>query len=402
MTKFDKATDLYLRGFDGKYIKNRTGISVQSLLKQWLSRGVRYTQADVVAYQINYIKQRYSNDDIEAAYHEIMSSFADLDKAKASKSIHVLGCAFGAYPKVFRSILGESAYQKLRDAHWKMKQVQTVNAKYGVDNVFDKSVFASVVSPEALAAGREKRKNTLLEKYGGLSPNSDPEVARQMMETLKATCKDKYGVEYPAQVPEVAQRITQARQETMLRVYGARNSVESEELRNKIFDARRKNGTLNTSVAEDALYKLLILKFGESDVLRNVIVDARYPYHVDFYIKSRDLFIELNGDKCHNDHWFDPENKRDQQILRSWEENLHRLPESERMNSRYQKFIITWTKSDVEKRQTAKQHSLNYLVFWDGRTKMRKKKKEALLSDAKEWFLAGCPDSKDWNKANTF
>lgn len=36
--------------------------------------------------------------------------------------------------------------------------------------------------------------------------------------------------------------------------------------------------------------------FGKTDVLRNVCVDNRYPYHVDFYVKSHDLFIELNGD----------------------------------------------------------------------------------------------------------
>lgn len=36
MTEFDKAIDLYLRGYKGNYIKDQTGISLQSLLKKLL------------------------------------------------------------------------------------------------------------------------------------------------------------------------------------------------------------------------------------------------------------------------------------------------------------------------------------------------------------------------------
>ena len=47
--------------------------------------------------------------------------------------------------------------------------------------------------------------------------------------------------------------------------------------------------------------------------------------------------------------------------------------------------------------------SMNYIVFWDGSRKVTKNKKQfPRLKDAREWFDAGCPDSKDWRIENTY
>jgi hypothetical protein len=78
----------------------------------------------------------------------------------------------------------------------------------------------------------------------------------------------------------------------------------------------------------------------------------------------------------HNGHWFDKYNPDDIADLKRWQS-------SSRMS--YSSGINTWTVSDVKKRQCAKEHDLNYVVFWN-----------LNLSDAKEWIKEGCPIRKDW------
>lgn len=69
---------------------------------------------------------------------------------------------------------------------------------------------------------------------------------------------------------------------------------------------KRKHGTFNTSEPEQLTYELLIKTFGENDVIRQYNNDSRYPFSVDFYIKSLDLFIECNYSWTHKGHWYDP------------------------------------------------------------------------------------------------
>ena len=274
---------------------------------------------------------------------------------------------------------------------------------YGVDNAFESGSGFLTSNPMHLSECREKRKNTMLSRYGCEHPNQNITVKSKMLATLQETMKDRYGVVNPMQNKDIALKSSIHRQETMVARYGSPNSVQIDEIRNKIFESRRKNGTLNSSKAEDVLYEMLLSYFDKNDVLRNVCVDDRYPFHVDFYIKSRDMFIELNGDKCHNNHWFDVNNERDIQILNVWNLNMLRIESETGKKSRYRKYIETWTVSDVKKRQIAKQNGLNYLVFWDGSRKIRKNNCEfPRLQDANDWFNAGCPDSKDWKSENTY
>ena len=61
----------------------------------------------------------FSKNDVIEAYSWISKSFPDLEKAQRSKSINVLGCGFGEYPKVFKKILGDDVYSKIRNENWK-------------------------------------------------------------------------------------------------------------------------------------------------------------------------------------------------------------------------------------------------------------------------------------------
>lgn len=403
MENFKKAEEFYLRGFRGEYIKRRTGVSIQRLLKYLLKNGVRYTKDDIVNYQIDYIRHHFTTDDIKKAYRVISQKFDNLDKAAHAKKIECLGCGFGQHARVFSKLLGEDAYKELRNECWHVKQHKTMQQLYGVDNAFEKDSKFLKSNPMYSPECKEKRRQTMLARYGVEHPNQNPEIKKKMLSKMKETTKSLYGVEHPMQCKEIAMKSAAHRQETMLARYGAANSVQIDEIRNQIFETRRKRGTINSSQAEDVLYEMLSAYFGKADVLRNVCVDSRYPYHVDFYVKSRDLFIELNGDKCHNTHWFNENNERDVQIVNSWKENQLRVEAETGKKSRYRKYIETWTVSDVKKRQSAKTNHLNYLVFWDGSRKIHRNNCEyPRLQDVNDWFNAGCPDSKDWKPENTY
>lgn len=402
MSKLEKAKDLYLRGFCGEYIKRRTDISIQQLLKTLRSSGEVFTKQDIINYQIDYIRRKYTTDEIISAYKGMSERYPVIEKAQKGRHIECLGCGFGPYAVVFSTLLGDDVYKKLRAECWSQKQIASMESTYGVKNAFEASSGFLKDNPMYSEAVKEKRRQTMLAKYGVEHPNQNPEIKAKMLDKMRKTNLELYGVENAMQVSKIAYKSAEHRQTAMMAKYGAGNSVQVKDIRDRIFDTRRKNGTLNSSEGEDVLHEMLIDRFGADDVFRNVVVDSRYPYHVDFYIKSRDLFIELNGDKCHNDHWFDPTNERDLQILKSWQENRDRI-EASGKKSRYTKYINTWTISDVNKRNSAKQANLNYIVFWDGSRKIKRNNVEfPRLRDARDWFAEGCPDSYGWRSENTY
>ena len=154
------------------------------------------------------------------------------------------------------------------------------------------------------------------------------------------------------------------------------------------------------------MYRLLVERFGTDDVVRNY-KDDRYPSYTDFYISSRDLFIELNADASHGTHWFDSNNPNDLQRaadMRRKAEVIDRKNQqgNKTHKSRYWNYIRVWTVLDVKKRATAKEHNLNYLVFWDSSVHVIDGVREPKLKDFHEWLDMGCPDSKDWKKENTW
>lgn len=107
---------------------------------------------------------------------------------------------------------------------------------------------------------------------------------------------------------------------------------------------KRIRGTFNTSKPEETCYKLLVDKFGLDDVIRQYTSDL-YPFNCDFYIKSRNLYIEYNGSWTHGKHPFDPMNENDIALLEEWKAKGKKY---------YFVAINTWTKRDVIKRSIAK------------------------------------------------
>lgn len=113
----------------------------------------------------------------------------------------------------------------------------------------------------------------------------------------------------------------------------------------------KKNGTSKSSKPEENYYKQLVNQFGYENVIRHYSEDSRYPYECDFYIKSEDLFIELNLHPSHYTHPFDEKNNEDKKFLDYLKQQ----------NTQWSNMIIdVWSRRDVEKLQCAISNNLNY------------------------------------------
>lgn len=118
-----------------------------------------------------------------------------------------------------------------------------------------------------------------------------------------------------------------------------------DEIHTKRKVTEKQNRKLRTcrSVAEQKMYD--ILKQHYPDTQYDVKVDDRYPFYCDFYIPSKDLFIELNAHPSHG-----------------------RLPYSELLFEEYSNYPLKWVdvfaRRDVKKRDTACENNLNYIMIY--------------------------------------
>lgn len=118
----------------------------------------------------------------------------------------------------------------------------------------------------------------------------------------------------------------------------------------KAKQTRYTHKTYKKSKEEDNFYKKLLLKFNRDDIIRNYPMDSRYPFQVDFYIKSMDLFIEYQGHQTHGFAPFDSNNA----------EHINYLSKMESVGVD----MSTWIIRDVNKLQTAKRNNINLLLVY--------------------------------------
>lgn len=124
----------------------------------------------------------------------------------------------------------------------------------------------------------------------------------------------------------------------------------------KRFTTMKERGNYTSSKPENQAYEELVSKYGKDDVIRQYR-DERYPFACDFYIKSKDLFIELNAHWSHGCKPYDENDKECQDRLKVWQEKA-------KTSKFYQQAIYTWTDLDVRKRKCAKDNNLNYLTIY--------------------------------------
>ena len=130
-------------------------------------------------------------------------------------------------------------------------------------------------------------------------------------------------------------------------------NINSPEAILKAHETRMKNGTTKVSKSENDFYrKLIILGFDESDIKRNYFGDSRYPFNCDFYIPSKDLFIEYQGHQTHGTEPFDSTNEDHIKYLDYC--NTKGLD------------MTTWTVRDPKKFNMALKNKINLVLVYPG------------------------------------
>ena len=125
----------------------------------------------------------------------------------------------------------------------------------------------------------------------------------------------------------------------------------------KCYTTRAKHNTFSSSVPEMDYKKYLVEGYGENNVLTQYRKDPRYPFNCDFYIKSEDLFIEINLHWTHGFRPYNPEDSECQNQLLEWQEKA-------KTSQFYKNAIETWTVRDVKKLQVARENNLNFLFVY--------------------------------------
>lgn len=198
---------------------------------------------------------------------------------------------------------------------------QTFQKKYGVDNASQVEEF------------KKKRENTIKEKYGVTNGRQIP----GMTEKIEKIFQEKYGVSSPFQLPY------------------CREKRKSKESLDKEYETKKRNGTLNSSNAEDYLFEKLKDVFDDA---KHGYRSKEYPFNCDFYIPSKDLYIEYQGFWTHGDHPFNPENNEDIEILNNFKIKSEQ--------SKFYKIAVdVWSVKDPTKRKYVQENNLNWIEFFN-------------------------------------
>ena len=273
----------------------------------------------------------------------------------------------------------------LHNAEIQQKVKQTNLQRYGCENASQNEII------------KQKIKNTNLEKYGVEWSLQNKQVREKAKQTLlnkyrednyfktdefvvksKQTCHEKYGYEFASQSPEFRQKVEQTNlkkygckcclnndkikeksKQTILEKYGVEHISKNQEIVKKQWEGKKKHGTTNTSKTEKYIKQKLLEIFKE---VKTNYKCEKYPFYCDFYIPEKDLFIEDQGFEGHGKEPFDHTNPQHLTILKIWVEKAEKKPYNK--SNKYLAYLKTWIKTDVLKRQIAKQNNLNWIEFF--------------------------------------
>lgn len=308
---------------------------------------VPLTKEMSLAYRIEYVRAHYTQEQIESEIRAYLQT-ARVGDARWS-GIELFGCRFGSdYAKAFKSFLGSDKYRALSEQFRRVKLMETQIALYGGIGLGGESIKA-------------KAQATNQKLHGGSNVMDDMSVRLKLAETNRAL----YGGASPFCNMDVRQKAIRKKRS---------------ELFAAMMEFKRVGHISNLSCEstfEFAVFKMLVARFGLTDVYCQYGLhpyDARYPYNCDFYIKSLDLFIELNLYYTHGWHWFDATNHDDLLRVR----HLGQTGRAQNLEA-----VRVWTEVDVKKRVQAANSGIKYLVFWGE----RHGNQETGLQDFEKWFF---------------
>ena len=220
----------------------------------------------------------------------------------------------------------------------KHKRAQTIKNRYG-DSLWNQNEKYKQSCLNSLGVDNPFKSSKIQAGIANKYLNKTPE------EKLEIVHKRKHTIDMKSD--EEKQIIAQKHRDA----YNIKSDEEKHNIQEKSNYTKRKNGTFNTSKAENKCYKQLLLKFKE---VKTQYKDERYPFNCDFYIPEKDLFIECNFHWTHGKHIFSGSGE-DQAIIEHWKNK----------NTKYfDNAINTWSVRDVLKYKYAKANKLNYLTFY--------------------------------------
>lgn len=153
----------------------------------------------------------------------------------------------------------------------------------------------------------------------------------------------------------VSEEVLENRSKHWKQTMSNKTREELQEIQNKIYQTKKKNNSLNSSKPEKYYEYLLREKFKED--LLTQYKSEKYPFACDFYLKHKNIYIDLNFHWTHGKHLFDINNEQDQQLLMLWKQKAQK-------SKFYKNAIYTWTDLDVRKDKISKENNINRLVFY--------------------------------------
>ena len=270
-------------------------------------------------------------------------------------NLRKLGCKYPSQSEKVKEKIKNIMLEKYGTSHFinLEKRKKTCLEKYGVSHFENK----------------EKAKITCLKKYGVDSCFKNKDIRNK----IKTTCINKYGADSYSKTEEYKLNrklnkdfIVNKQKQTMLKKYGVDNYTKTkfykEYMKNdevqkirkiKEYNSKKKNNTFNTSKPEELIFNKLKSKF--PDVIHHYTTDSRYPFECDFYIPSKDLFIELHFHWTHGKEPFNENNVNHVKQLNLWKSKTTKF---------YKIAINVWTNRDVKKLKIANKNNLNYKIFY--------------------------------------
>ena len=254
----------------------------------------------------------------------------------------------------------------------------------------------------------EKRKQTNLKKYGVTECSKNPEFIKKALETnrrnhngiLEVQTKGASKRRLQTHIKKYGDYFTRTniyknlqmdfkedkekkRRETNLKKYGYPIAIQNEDVKEKrklnnikkygcfspwtdivaekAYNTKKRNNSFNKSKPEEEIHNLLKEKFPDTI---SQYRSSLYPYNCDFYIPSKDVFMEINFLWTHGFHPYNPNNPEDLSIVNQWKKKSKEINFKGKTKDYFKVAIYTWTDLDVRKRELAKANGLNYLEFF--------------------------------------
>lgn len=323
---------------------------------------------------INKLRQQHVNETFIKKYGKI--GFVNKEKSKQTKLKRYGNENFTNIKKRKQTCLKKYGFDSpVKSDKVKNKIKKTCLDKYGVENVYSSNII------------KEKIKKTKLEKYGNeyfvngdkisktyqnKSNKEKENIVNKIKKTKfklyndenynniekrKQTCLEKYGVDHNWKIPEEhlltnTEEAKNKKKQTSLKNWGTEYPSQSKIIKQKVKETLRKNNKLSgTSIIEQKLFTLLKEVYPDSKIH---YIDERYNnFECDYYIPSKDLFIEYQGHQSHGGH---PYNKNDENDI-----NLAKWIKNTFGNN------TAFVKLDPLKRYIAKENNLNWIEFWNAK-----------------------------------